>query len=103
MIGAEAIFLSEAAVFVERTPQLRIAQTGSTETPLPSDMGPPVLMDLGTQPRALRLDTGDLAASARRYMTALAAIPVDPRVDASVEALVREHDRPAGKHRITRK
>lgn len=107
MNGVEASFatslLRSGPVFVERSPQIRVAPTGATETPLPSDIAPPVLMDLGTQTRAWPTDAGSLAVEARRYMGALAAIPVDSRIDEAVEALAKQHDRATGKRPLTRK
>jgi hypothetical protein len=60
-------------------------------------------MDLGTQTRAWPTDAGSLAVEARTYMGALAAIPVDARVDEAVEALAKLHDRVGGKRPLARK
>lgn len=95
--------LSPGPSFVERSPQIRVTSTGATETPLPSDIAPPVLMDLGTRTRAWPADPGTLAVDARTYMGALAAIAVDTEIDEAVEALAKEHDRATGKRPLARK
>lgn len=78
------------AHFVERVPQIRLAQTVDTETPLPAALSPTMLLDLGTRAGALPVgDPGDLVRSASAYMRALAVIPIDPEIEARVDAAVR--------------
>jgi hypothetical protein len=75
--------------FVERIPQLVVAQTGSSETPLPAEISPTMLLDLGTLAHAFPAsDIGDLVKSATAYAHALTVIPIDPEIDARVEAMM---------------
>lgn len=91
------------AAYFPRVPQLRVAQTGSSETPLPADLLPTALLDMGTQSSALPKDVGDLLRTAGAYIDALEVLPVDPEIDEAVEAFVRSKDRSGGKRPLRRK
>ncbi len=90
-------------LFVPDRRDIRVTATGGTETPLPSDMYPAALLDLGTRAHAFLPDPGALFRSAHRYMMDLAVIPIDSDIDDAVEAQARKYDIGRAKRAITRR
>lgn len=78
-------------------------RTTSRETALPKRVLPVALPDLGTRaPASPMIETALVAA--QHYLRALAVLPIDPEIDARVEALAKAHEpTKGGKRPLQRK
>jgi hypothetical protein len=78
-------------------------RTTSRETALPKRVLPVALPDLGTGSPVVRA-TETQHLEAHDYLRALAVLPIDPEIDARVEALAKAHEpTKGGKRPLQRK
>jgi hypothetical protein len=68
--------------------QLAFLRTGESETPLPTDVPPTALLDLGTGSAHVESGAAELVRTARRRVAAVAVLPINPEHDALVDQLV---------------